>query len=337
MIKTAIIGFGYSAQTFHVPLLQAHSGFSIVAVSSSKAAMVNAALPEASCYDNVESILQDETIDLVVITSPNDTHFPIAKAALERGKHVVLEKPFVNSVTEGEALIELAEKRQCILSVFHNRRWDGDFLTVKSLIDEGAFGSVRFFESHFDRFRPKVRDRWREQPGPGAGTWYDLGSHLVDQAFSLFGKPERISSSCRCLRENSKTVDFFHVLLHYPDLEVVLQSSPFSAAETLRFNVQGELGNYVKYGLDPQEMALKSGVIPMSESWFESLQTPDGKLHTDAGVREIVTLAGNYSAYFDGVAAAINQGEALDVTARQALDVIELIESVEREMRVAGG
>lgn len=184
-IRVGLIGYGYASKTFHAPLIMGTPGLELAAVSSSDETKVKADWPAVSVVSEPRHLFNDPHIDLIVIPTPNDTHFPLAKAALEAGKHVVVDKPFTVTLSQARELDALARSTGRVLSVFHNRRWDSDFLTLKALLADGVLGEVSLFESHFDRFRPQVRDRWREQGGPGSGIWYDLAPHLLDQAIQL--------------------------------------------------------------------------------------------------------------------------------------------------------
>lgn len=226
-IGVGIVGFGFSSTTFHIPLLQTIEEYDIRAVLSSKEEVVKEALPHANVVSTIDELVKRADIDLVVITSPNTTHFPYVKEAILNGKHVVVEKPFVVSIEEGEELISLAEQHNVVLSVYHNRRFDNDFLTIKKLLEEDRIGNVYAYEAHFDRFRPHVRDRWREKNLPGSGILYDLGSHLIDQALSLFGKPNAISADVIKQRPGAEIDDYFHIVLHYGVKRVILRSSSY--------------------------------------------------------------------------------------------------------------
>lgn len=333
MIKTALIGFGYSASTFHAPLIKNHPDYVLTAVQSSREEAVKAALPNVRVSADTDALLSDDDIDLVIITAPNHLHFGLAKACLEAGKHVVLEKPFVVSAQEGEALIALAEKQQRVLTVFHNRRWDGDFLTLQKVIGEETLGPIHFMASHFDRFRPVVRDRWRERDVDGGGIWYDLGPHLLDQAFVLFGEPADMSGTITSLRPDSPAADFFHVILHYSDKQVVVQSSPYCATPTLRFDLQGEKGSYRKFGLDTQESALKQGTVPNTADWITALEEPAGILCLGEGNEHVLpTQHGQYMLFFDLLSKAITHGGEPPVKPEQALQVIRWIEKMEQRL-----
>ena len=238
-LKTALVGFGLSATVFHIPFIRVSSAFELIAISSSQKDAIQRSLPEVTVYDSAESMIKHSDADLIVITAPNKVHYSLMHLALSHDKHVIIEKPFVTSVEQGEKILELSRSKNKVLAVFHNRRWDGDFLTVKHLLKAGKLGSVKYFESHFDRFRPVVQQRWREQPADGAGVLYDLGPHLIDQVLDLFGMPETVTARCLATRECAEVTDFFNLWLHYPDKEVVLQSSPYAAAPIRRFHIQG--------------------------------------------------------------------------------------------------
>ncbi|PLL93158.1 oxidoreductase, partial [Klebsiella michiganensis] len=267
-------------------------------------------------------------IDLVVIPTPNDSHFPLAKAALEAGKHVVVDKPFTVTLAQARELEAIAKSEGLLLSVFHNRRWDSDFLTVKSLINEGLLGEVVYFESHFDRYRPQVRHRWREQGGPGSGIWYDLAPHLLDQVVNLFGLPVSMQVDLAQLRPGSQSTDYFHAVLTWPQRRVVLHGTLVAAAETARFIIHGSRGSYVKYGLDPQEERLKSGERLPQEDWGYDMR--DGLLTRAEGedITEAswLTLPGNYPAYYAAIRDALNGVGVNPVPASQAIQIMELIE-----------
>ena len=327
-IRVGLIGYGYASKTFHAPLISGTPGMTLGAVSSSDAAKVHADWPTVPVVSEPKHLFNDPNIDVIVIPTPNDTHFPLAKAALEAGKHVVVDKPFTVTLSQARELDALARSLGRLLSVFHNRRWDSDFLTVKALLSEGTLGEIGYFESHFDRFRPQVRNRWREQAGPGSGIWYDLGSHLLDQALQLFGTPDTLQADLAVLRPGGKAVDYFNAVLTYPRRRVVLHSTVYAVAETARFIVQGEKGSYVKFGLDPQEDRLKAGERLPQTDWGYDMRDGVVTLSHDGVLAEksLLTLPGNYPAYYAGVRDAINgQGEN-PVPAADAIRVMEMIE-----------
>jgi predicted dehydrogenase len=237
-------------------------------------------------------------VDLIVIATPNSTHFDLARQALRSGKHVVVDKPFTNTVAEGTDLIALAASHRRLLSVFQSRRWDGDFLTLRQLLTDGTLGQIVHFESHYDRYRPEPRERWGEQAIPGSGIWFDLGAHLVDQALQLFGPPEAIYADLELQRPFGKAVDYFHVLLRYGRSRVILHGASLAAAESPRFTVHGALGSFIKFGMDTQEESLKRGDVPGGPGWGHDPQM--GTLITKRGdsfeERQVPNIPGNYLA-----------------------------------------
>ncbi|POU00299.1 oxidoreductase [Escherichia sp. ESNIH1] len=327
-IRVGLIGYGYASKTFHAPLINATSGMELAAISSSDEAKAKADWPTVPVVSEPKHLFNDPTLDLIVIPTPNDTHFPLAKAALEAGKHVVVDKPFTVTLSQARELDALAKSLGRVLSVFHNRRWDSDFLTVKALLADGALGEVTYFESHFDRFRPQVRNRWRELAGPGSGIWYDLGPHLLDQAVNLFGLPVSLTVDLAQLRPGAQATDYFHAVLSYPQRRVVLHGTLLAAAESARYIVHGTRGSYVKYGLDPQEERLKNGERLPQEDWGYDMR--DGvltRVHGEEVVEESwLTVPGNYPAYYAGIRDALNGVGENPVPASQAIQIMELIE-----------
>lgn len=327
--NVGVVGYGFASQTFHVPLIQATPGLELIAVSSSDAAKVHRGLPSVAVADSPQALFARSDVDLVVIPTPNESHFPLAKAALAAGKHVVVDKPFTVTLSEARQLRSLAEQAGRLLSVFHNRRWDSDFLTVRELLADKALGRVVHFESRFDRFRPEVRQRWREQAKPGGGIWYDLGPHLLDQVHQLFGLPRAILLDLAMRRDGAQVDDDFLALLDYEDKRVSLHASALVAAESPRFVIHGTQGSYVKYGLDPQEARLKQGETP-SAGWGAdtrhgrlTLAEADGQLTA----REHPTLPGDYLAYYRSVRDALRGEGDNPVPVDEALAVMQLLET----------
>ncbi|HCM9557224.1 TPA: oxidoreductase [Enterobacter cloacae subsp. cloacae] len=327
-IRVGLIGYGYASKTFHAPLIAGTPGMALAAVSSSDATKVHADWPTVPVVSEPKHLFNDPNIDLIVIPTPNDTHFPLAKAALEAGKHVVVDKPFTVTLSQARELDALAKSLGRLLSVFHNRRWDSDFLTVKALLSEGTLGEITFFESHFDRFRPQVRNRWREQAGPGSGIWYDLAPHLLDQVVNLFGLPVSMTVDLAQLRPGAQTTDYFHAILSYPQRRIVLHGTMVAAAESARYIIHGTRGSYVKFGLDPQEDRLKNGERLPQEDWGYDMR--DGvvtKVEGETLVEEtLLTSPGNYPAYYAAVRDALNGTGENPVPASQAIQIMELIE-----------
>lgn len=324
IIRVGVIGYGYASKTFHAPLIAGTAGMALAAISSSDESKVKADWPNVDVVADPKRLFNDPNIDLIVIPTPNDTHFPLAKAALEAGKHVVVDKPFTVTLSQARELDALARSYGRLLSVFHNRRWDSDFLTLKALLADGALGEVAYFESHFDRFRPQVRDRWREQGGPGSGIWYDLAPHLLDQAINLFGLPVSLTVDLAQLRPGAQSTDYFHAVLTYPQRRVVLHGTLLAAAESARYIVHGTRGSYVKYGLDPQEERLKSGARLPQEDWGYDMR--DGVLTRIDGETQKEETWLTLPAYYAAIRDALMGGGENPVPASQAIRIMELIE-----------
>ncbi len=326
-VRTGLIGFGYAGSTFHAPLIAHGQGLDLVAIQTSRSAEASSIWPEVRIHATPESLFGATDIDLVVIATPNDTHFPLARAALLAGKHVVIDKPFTTRLEEARELGTLAQQQGRLLSVFHNRRWDADFLTLQALLAQGTLGRIVHFESHFDRYRPVVRQRWREAPGAGTGLWFDLGPHLVDQALQLFGLPQSVSADLAIQRDGALVDDYFHVQLRYADKRVILHGSTLMSGGTPRFTVHGTLGSYTKSGLDTQEDALKSGTLPSAENW--GIDPLPGTLHTQTGectnVAPVANLAGDYRRYYEAIATTISTGTGNPVPADEAIAVMAII------------
>ncbi|MET3667685.1 oxidoreductase [Caulobacter sp. 1776] len=327
-LNVALVGYGYVGKTFHAPLIAATPGLNLHAVVSGDPAKVAADWPDARVAPDLPSALADPAIDLVVVATPNALHAPQAIAALNAGKHVVVDKPFALDAGEARAMADAATAAGKLLTVFHNRRWDSDFLTLKRLIADGALGEIVQYESHFDRFRPVVRDRWRERAGPGAGAWMDLGPHLLDQALVLFGEPLAIAADIGVQRPGGEADDYFHVTLRYPTLRVILHGSLLTAASDLRLAVHGTAGSFVKHGLDPQEAQLKAGMVPGAPGWGRDSRhgvlttvENDTQVHTD-----VPPAPADYRAFYAGVREAILHGAPAPVPVEEALRVMGLLD-----------
>lgn len=327
-IRVGLVGFGFASKTFHAPLIAGTSGMELAAISSSDSGKVHAEYPSVQVVSDPQQLFDDPSLQLVVIPTPNDTHFPLAKAALNAGKHVVVDKPFTVTLSQAHELEALANAKGLLLSVFHNRRWDSDFLTLKTLLKEGSLGEVRYFESNFVRFRPEVRQRWREQKGAGSGIWFDLGPHLIDQALQLFGSPVAVHLDIANLRPGAVTTDYFHATLIYPQRRVILHGSMLVAADSARYQVHGTHGSFVKYGLDPQEENLRTGARPPLEEWGYDMR--DGTLTLLKGEERVeqrlLTVPGNYPAYYAGIRDAVNGVGENPVKVAEAIQVMEIIE-----------
>jgi predicted dehydrogenase len=325
-LRVGLIGYGYAGKTFHAPLVQSVPGLELCAVASSRADDVRADLPEMTVYPDPAMLMAQPDIDLVVIASPNSTHAELARMALEGGKTVVVDKPFTVTLAEARDLVARAGAGHPLLSVFQNRRWDSDFLTVQKAIADGLIGRVTQFESHFDRFRPVVRPRWREKAGVGAGVWFDLGPHLVDQALLLFGLPDRIQASMAAQRTGAETDDWAHVILTYGERRIILQASMLVAGGRRRFVVHGDQGSLEKAEPDRQEAQLLEGLSPGGPGWGED---PDALVvhGGDGSIRRIAAQTGDQRAFYVGVWEAMRGSGSNPVPAIQALAVMAVVEA----------
>jgi scyllo-inositol 2-dehydrogenase (NADP+) len=329
-ITTALLSYGMSGEVFHGPLLEAHSGFEIVSVyqrDHSKQSRHNYHLAHSP-----SDIFKDPSIALVVVNTPNETHFKYAMEALKAGKHVIVEKPFTVSVKEADELISFAKKQNLILTVFQNRRWDGDFLTLQKVLSERLVGTLVEIEMHYDRFRNYIdSNSWKEESNPGVGILYNLGSHMLDQVLLLFGKPDYVNASMGIQRPQGKVNDYYDIRMQYAGFNVIVKSSYLVREPGPRYSVHGTEGSYIKYANDPQEQALKEKQIPGSPGWGSEHRQWWGKLNTTLDSLhfegQIETLHGNYLGFYDNVYQAIVHGGELTVKPEQARNVIRLIEA----------
>ncbi len=332
-IRVALIGYGYAGRTFHAPMIAATPGLELVVVASRDAAKVHADWPGVGVDADPVAVATRGDVDLVVIASPNDSHAPLALVAIGAGRHVVVDKPFTLDLAEARAVVAAAEAADRLVSVYHNRRWDSDFLTVRRAIGDGLAGEVAHVESHIDRFRPVVRDRWRERDGPGGGLWFDLGPHLVDQALCLFGVPDRVQANLGTLRQGAQVDDWAHVVLDYPTRRVVLHAGMLVAGGTHRFVVHGSGGTLVKPLIDRQESQLLEGMTPGAPGWGEDadpLLVYDGS----GGVpRTVPAVAGDQRRFYAGVVAALTTGAPNPVPPGEALAVMAVVEAAAEAAR----
>jgi predicted dehydrogenase len=326
-IRVGLIGYGYAGKTFHAPLIQAVTGLQLRVVGSSKRETVLTDLPGVTVCSDVEEVASHPEVDLLVIASPNESHYPLAAAALKAGKHVVVDKPFTVRLADARSLVDLAEDRGKLLSVFHNRRWDSEVLAAKAIVESGVLGEISHFETHIDRFRLTVRQRWREQPGPGAGLWFDLGPHLIDQAVQMFGLPQTINASFAVQRKGGETDDWAHVQLNYKSLRVILHTSLLVAGGVPRSVLHGTLGSWTKFGADVQEKQLVAGVLPSSPGFGDD---PDpGILYEGATGKQtkILAPAANQADYYLGIREALWGRQLNPVPPEQASAVMSMLDT----------
>jgi predicted dehydrogenase len=325
-LRVALIGYGFAGKTFHAPLIRSVPGLALGTVVSRDAGKVHADLPDVDVVAHASEVFADPKLDVVVIASPNDTHAPLARAALEAGKHVVVDKPFALDLAQARELAAVAAKQERMLSVFQNRRWDSDFLGVRQLMSLGSLGQVTHFESHIDRFRPQVRARWREQSGAGSGLWYDLGPHLVDQALCLFGLPDRVWASLATQRESGEVTDWAHVVLEYGARRVILHAGMLVSGGSARFTVHGTQASLVKRNIDQQEAQLIAGTRPGDADW--GVDPDEFVLYDGSGqVTHLTAPRGDQSRYYAAFRDAVLGRGANPVTPQQAITVMAVIDA----------
>lgn len=326
MLRVGLIGFGLAGQAFHAPLIQGVEGLELACILERRGSLAQQKYPRARTARSLDELLDDKTIRLCVVATPNDSHFELAKACLLAGRDVVVDKPFAPTLSECQELSRLAADRGRLLTVYHNRRWDGDFRTLMHLVEKGSLGDVAEYESRFDRFRlePKA-GVWREREDqPGAGVLFDLGPHLIDQALILFGEPQAITAEAFCQRETSRVDDAFDVCLEYPRLRALLRARIIAFAPGPHFLLHGTKGSFLKCGMDPQEERLRSGNFPQGTDWGADWgEEPEqlwGTLSPVGGPsRKIKSERGDYRGFYANVRDAIEKGTPLEVTLDQAL------------------
>jgi predicted dehydrogenase len=329
-IRVGVIGFGFVSKTFHVPLLKATDGYKIAAVSSSHPADVKALIPDVDVVSDPKALATHPDIDLVVVASPNETHAPLAEAAMRAGKNVVVDKPFTITVEQARHLGAVATEKDVLLSVFQNRRWDSDFLTIQDAIRRGLVGKIVLFESRIDRFRPDVRERWREIPGPGAGLLYDLGPHLIDQTLVLFGVPDSVQATTAKQRRGARTDDYFQLVLRYGEMVAILGAGSLVSGGSARFAVHGEKSSVVKQKPDIQEDQLKAGVLPGAKEW--GLDPDDATMYEGASgeTRAIRSARGDQRGYYVALREALLGRARNPVPPEQGATVMAIIEAALR-------
>lgn len=321
-----------SGAVFHAPFIDVNANFNLYGVLERTKNEAEKRYPAIKTFRSLEDLLNDETIELVVINTPNITHFDFAKKVINAGKHLVIEKPFTATVAEAEELIQLAKEKNVVLSVFQNRRYDSDFKTVKKILNEGLLGEMVDAEIHYDRYDPNLSYKLHKEENTGAvGSLYDLGSHLIDQAIILFGMPNAVFTDLDVFRPNSKVTDFFDVKLYYKSHKVTLKSSYF-VREPLAGNIfHGTKGSFIKSKADVQEKELMEGKKPNLLNWGTEPKSEEGLLHTEINgeimKEKVPSLQGNYMEYYDGIYESIRNHKTVPVSGNDGLNVIKVIEA----------
>lgn len=335
MIRVGLIGFGLGGRVFHAPLISSVEGLELAAIVERKTNYAAERYPGIKTYRSLEDLLEDSTLDLLVVTTPSGSHFQQTRQIIEAGKNVVVDKPMATTSTEIAQLMELAAARGVLLSPFHNRRWDNGLRTVQKLLNLGSLGRLVSFESNFDRWRPHLPTNrlWKEDPSQGGGTLLDLGTHLVDQALVLFGKPESVGAEVKRERDGVGSNDFFALRLRYPGFSVALGSSNLTAPPRATIHVRGTKGNFWKYGLDPQEAALSKITRIGDGPWAQEPTSDWGMLHVDVEggmvTRPVAPVTGDYRLYYAGIRDALLGKGPAPVTGIDAWRAARLLEWAE--------
>ena len=326
-IKTALVGFGTSGKHLHLPLLLADANFQLVAVSTHHSNVSNA-LPRGCSQRSFTQVIGDPMIELVIIATPNDSHFELAKKALEHGKHVVVEKPIALNSKDADTLLKLAQEKDRTITSFHNRLWDCDFLAIKSIVNDDKLGRLHSYAARVDRYQPDVVSNWRDNPQFGGAVW-ELAPNLIVQILTLFGKPNSVFADVSTLRDKARAPDNFYLRLAYPKLNVEIRTSSLVKHSGPRFVIHGDLGSFIKQGIDPQHQQLKNGVTPCDNKFGKEQIDDWGSLYTNNSDEEILvpSPAGDYCAFYRQLFDTIKHQAPLPCDNQLALDMVQIIEA----------
>jgi scyllo-inositol 2-dehydrogenase (NADP+) len=332
MIEVGLIGFGLAGRAFHAPVIRVVAGLHLAAILQRKGNEAAEKYPDVRIVTNVDELLAMKEIRLVVIATPNDMHYSLARQCLEAGRDVVVDKPFATTLEEAKSLAQLAGETGRLLTVYQNRRYDGDFQAIRQLVADGTLGRIVRFETSYDRYRPPLKPgAWRETSRPGSGILFDIAPHLIDHALVLFGLPEAVTADVRIERENAVADDAFDIMLHYSNgMRAVLRSSILAAAPRPRFVLLGTKGSFLKQSFDPQENNLRRGDIPTDSAWGAEPEENWGVLTVPVGdsfeQRRVPSANCDYRDFYANMRDAIHGRTKLAVTPEWALDVMRLLE-----------
>ncbi|WP_163323625.1 Gfo/Idh/MocA family oxidoreductase [Draconibacterium mangrovi] len=331
-VTVALASFGMSGKVFHGPLLKVNHNFRVKLVLERSKTLSKELFPDATIVKTYDDILTDNEVELVVVNTPDKYHYPMVKQALEAGKHVVVEKPATLRSAELQALIELAKAKGLVFTVFQNRRWDGDFRTVQKVIKEARFGRLVEFESHYDRYRTEITPgTWKEEGDEYCGVLYNLGSHMVDQAYVLFGKPQTVTAHLKTVRTGGEVADYYDIRMDYEGFSALLKCSYLVMDPGPRYTMNGEYGTFKKWGIDGQEELLKAGNLPKGDDWGKEETDWWGTLvytENDEYVEELVeTMPGDYRIFYDKLYKAMRNDKTLPVDPAEALEVLKILEA----------
>ncbi len=331
-IKTAISSFGMSGLVFHGPLLKVNPQFEVINILERSKNLSKKLFPDATIVRTFNEILGNNKIELVIVNTPDKYHYEMVKQALMSDKHVVVEKPVTLDSAQAEELVNLARKKGLVFTVYQNRRWDGDFRTVQKVLAEKKLGRLIEFESHYDRYRTFITpDTWKEVGDEFAGVLYNLGSHMVDQGFVLFGKPQAVTAHLKIVRKGGNVTDYYDIRLEYGNFSAILKCSYLVKDPCPRYSIYGERGTFHKWGIDPQEELLKAGNLPVGKDWGTEPESVWGTiLYEKDGVdfkEKTETLPGNYNIFYNNVYDSIRNGAELFVKPEESVEVLKILEA----------
>jgi predicted dehydrogenase len=332
IIKTGICSYGMSGKLFHAPFIHNHPGYELTAIVERHNNDSKERYPQSKLYRSIDELLADDSIRLVIINTPTHLHFENAKAALLAGKNIVVEKPFAVSVKQAEEITELAKEKKLFISIYQNRRYDGDYHAIKNVIEKDLLGELREVEIRYDRYRPVgVGKQHKEGDLPGAGIIYDLGPHLIDQALQLFGWPQAIMGDVWKMRDDVKANDYFEMLLYYSKMRARLKATCIAREPLPSYILHGMKGSFIQQRSDLQEIQLNAGAVPSLQSWCPPPASPDGLLHTEINGevvrKELTSTPGNYMIYYDDVYKALTGQAPNPVPPEDGIKTIKIIEA----------
>lgn len=332
MIDVGLIGFGLAGRAFHAPVITRVPGLRLAAIFQRSGNEAAEAYPEVRIVRTLDELLAIKEIRLIVVATPNDSHYSLAQRCLAAGRDVLVDKPFTTTLEEAKELSEFARKQGRLLTVYQNRRYDGDFQALLHMAKSGELGRVVLFEANYDRFRPQLKPgAWRERAGPGAGIFFDIGPHLIDYALTLFGMPDAVTADIRAVRDGAVVDDTFDVVLRYPDgLRADLRSSIVAAAPRAHLILHGTRGAFVKQTVDPQEVNLRYGKIPATGPWGAEPEADWGVLtlfeNGQLQQRRIPSINCDFRDFYANLRDALLGKASLAVSPEWALDVMRLLE-----------
>jgi predicted dehydrogenase len=331
-IKTAIASFGMSGLVFHGPLLKVNPGFKVINILERSKNLSKQLFPDAAIVRSFNEILENNEIELVIVNTPDKFHYEMARQALISGKHIVVEKPVTLESNQAAELVNLAREKGLIFTVYQNRRWDGDFMTVQKVLSEKKLGRLIEFESHYDRYRTFItQDTWKEKGDEFAGVLYNLGSHMVDQVFVLFGKPLAVTAHLKIVRTGGVVTDYYDIRLEYEKFSAIVKCSYLVKDPGPRYSIYGEYGTFHKWGIDPQEELLKAGHLPIGENWGKEPESEWGTILYEKDRvdfrAKIETLPGNYNIFYNNIYDTIRNGAELFVKPEESVEVLKILEA----------